>query len=315
MSVYLGCTPLELLAGDEGAAPEAKPVRKGRTLVIVFLRGGADGLNLVIPFKDANYARLRKSITVGAPSDAAPAGRALDLDGTFGLHPRLRALHPLFQSGDAVALHAVGHDRNTRSHFEEQDVWETGVTGNTLNSDGWVNRHLLTSTGHGPLRAVAIGDALPRIMHGKCCAYAVQGIDDLTLPDGRTDKAAVAGALEHAYRSKAKRQAGEARDLLAQTGQATLEGIEQLQKLIGQAYKPEAAYPNTDLARQLMQAARLIASSRRRSGSRCSRWTTAAGTRTSTRAAPTGRSPTLRRGSPRRSRRSTRTSAPARPTS
>jgi uncharacterized protein (DUF1501 family) len=258
VSAYLGCTPLDLLAEDGGEAPAAKPVKKGRTLVVVFLRGGADGLNLVVPYKDPNYGRLRGSIQIGAPSDTNPAGRALDLDGTFGLHPRLRALLPLFKSGDAVALHAVGHDRNTRSHFEEQDVWETGVTGNTLNSDGWVNRHLVTSAGHGPIRAVAIGDTLPRIMHGKCCAYAVQGIDDLSLPDGRTDRKVVGQALEHAYRSKAKKQAGEARDLLAQTGQATLEGIEQLQKLIGQAYKPAAPYPNTDLARQLMQGARLI---------------------------------------------------------
>lgn len=252
LAVYLGVTPMELLAEEK-----LKPVKKGKTLVLVFQRGGLDGLNFLVPWKDPDYARLRKSIALPAPSDKAD-GRVLDLDGLFGLNPRLAALMPLFKKGQAVGIHAVGHDRNTRSHFEEQDVWETGVTGNTINSDGWVNRHLLTSTGHGPIRAVAIGNALPRIMHGKCCAYAVQGVDDLALPDTRTDKAVVGAALEHAYKKDAQKRAGDARELIAQTGQSTLEGIEKLKDLVGREYKPAAAYPQTDFARQLMQAARLI---------------------------------------------------------
>ena len=59
-------------------------------------------------------------------------GGVVDLDGFFGLHPRAAALAPLFQKGQAVALQAVGYALNTRSHFEEQDTWETGVSGNTL---------------------------------------------------------------------------------------------------------------------------------------------------------------------------------------
>lgn len=255
LGAYLGVTPFDLLAEDAAAPP---PVKKGKTLVLVFLRGGVDGLNLVIPWKDTNYAKLRKQIQIPSPTRDKDAAAALDLDGFFGLHPRLASLLPFFKDGTAAALHAVGHDRNTRSHFEEQDVWETGVTGNTVNSDGWVNRHLLTSSGHGPIRAVAIGDALPRIMHGKCCAYAVRGIDDLSLPNARTDSATVGAALEHAYKKDAKKRTGDARDLLADTGQATLEGIEKLRGVVGQKYVPKAPYPQTDIARQLMQAARLI---------------------------------------------------------
>lgn len=259
IGAYLGVTPFDLFAEDPAAAaPAVAPVKKGKTLVLVFMRGGVDGLNLVIPWKDKNYASLRKSIQIPAPSREKAEGRALDLDGFFGLHPRMAALLPFFKDGTAAALHAVGHDRNTRSHFEEQDVWETGVTGNTVNSDGWVNRHLLTSSGHGPIRAVAIGDGLPRIMHGKCCAYAVRGIDDLSLPSARTDDATVGAALEHAYRKDAKKKTGDARDLLADTGQATLEGIEKLRGIVGKKYEPKAPYPQTDIARQLMQAARLI---------------------------------------------------------
>src|SRR5690606_25977176 len=131
-----------------------------------FLRGGADGLNLVVPHGDRHYQQLRQTLAV--PGPAAGSGAAIDLDGSFGPNPRLGALKPLFDENLAVAAHAVGYDRNTRSHFEEQDTWETGVVGNTINSDGWLNRHLLTSTSPtgSNLRAVAIGDALPRIMHG-----------------------------------------------------------------------------------------------------------------------------------------------------
>jgi uncharacterized protein (DUF1501 family) len=252
-AAYLGVCPLKLLAED---GPKAA-VRKGKTLVVIFLRGGADGLNLVIPHGDKNYARLRKTIRIAQP-DPKAQNAALDLDGYFGLHPKLSPLVPWFESGHAVAVHAVGHEKNTRSHFEEQDVWETGVTGNTINSDGWLNRHLATSEGFGPIRAVAIGSTLPRILHGKECACAIGGVEDLTLPDGRADRSKVAAALEHAYKADPKKYRGAARDLVEQAGKTTLDGIRELQGLAGKGYTPAAKYPESDLANRLKQAARLI---------------------------------------------------------
>jgi uncharacterized protein (DUF1501 family) len=253
VAAYLGvCPVLPALAGD---AP-APTVRKGRTLVVIFLRGGADGLNLVVPHADPAYAGLRKGIGVGAPG--TPGG-ALDLDGFFGLNPRMSALKPLFDAGRCAALHAVGYDRNTRSHFEEQDTWETGVVGNTIHSDGWLNRHLATSAGRGPVRAVSIGDALPRIMQGRATAYAVRGLDELKLP--RTaremDPAAVSAALEHAYTAAGASVRSEATDLLARSAGATLEGVRELEAL-GAGPKDPPGYPKTDLARKLAQVARLI---------------------------------------------------------
>ncbi len=247
-AVCLGADPLSVFAD-----PAGKSARRGKTLVVVFLRGGADGLNLIVPFADPGYAKLRRSIAIAPPG---AEGGALDLDGSFGIHPRLHALVPHFASGLAVAAHAVGHARNTRSHFEEQDVWETGVVGNTMASDGWVNRHLATCAGNGPIRAVAIGDTLPRIMQGKVAAYAISGVDDLTLPSDQTDPATLAGGLQRAYGAGAG--AGSARDLLGQTGKTTLEGIRELQSLVGKEYVPVAPYPETDLARKLREAARLI---------------------------------------------------------
>ncbi len=254
IGAYLGVAPLNLLGMAGAAEPAPCTVRRGKTLVVIFLRGGADGLNLVIPFGDPHYAQLRKSIEV--PATGADA--AIDLDGFFALHPRLAPLTPLFDSGLAVAAHAVGYDKNTRSHFEEQDVWETGIVGNTVGSDGWLNRHLATSQGHGRIRAVAIGDNLPRILRGTVPAYAIRGIEDLTLPGDRGRTTMLAAGLEHAYCTPPREHTGSARDLLARTTGATLQGMKELQHLTDRRYVPSAPYPQTELAGRLMQVARLI---------------------------------------------------------
>ncbi len=280
LAAYCGVTPLRLLA-EAGLDPNnLQRVRRDKTLVVIFLRGGMDGLNFVVPFADPGYYKLRHQIAL--PQPGKPNG-IIDLNGFFGLHPDAAALAPLFKNGQAVALQAVGYDRNTRSHFEEQDTWETGVSGNTINSDGWLNRHLLTSEGHGPIRAVSIGDALPRILRGRAPAFSVRGITDLGLfpekqkgfaPDSQ-DR--IAAALEHAYccdprvaaAAAAAHQpapaaaagaddARSARDLLSQTAQTTFEGIQELKAITSRPYTPAAKYPTSDLGLRLEQVARLI---------------------------------------------------------
>ncbi|MHC4492555.1 MAG: DUF1501 domain-containing protein, partial [Planctomycetota bacterium] len=254
LSAYLGVAPFDWLARAGAAQAE---VNRGKCLVVIFLRGGADGLNMVVPYGDAHYARLRPGIGVAPPGP--DEGRAVDLDGYFGLHPRMAALEPLFRSGMAVAAHAVGYDQNTRSHFEEQDVWETGLIGNTVSSDGWVNRHLATSNGDGRIRAVAIGDNLPRILHGKVPAYAIRGLEDMTIPGAdATVTARVTAALEHAYCTEPREHQSSARDVLARTAGTTLEGLKELQALTAQPYEPAVDYPGGELARRLAQVARLI---------------------------------------------------------
>ena len=257
LTAYLGVAPFDLLATASAPLLGRATARRGKTLVVLFLRGGADGLNLVVPYGDPAYAQLRRSIAVAAPGRGQ--GSAIELDGYFGLHPRLAPLKSFFDSNVAVAAHAVGYDQNTRSHFEEQDVWETGIIGNTVNSDGWVNRHLATSDGDGRIRAVAIGDTLPRILHGSAPAYAVRGISDLTLPESRGgDAGRVMAALEHAYCTSPPEHTGAARDLLSRTASTTLEGVRELQDVAGRKYEPAVPYPETELARRLMQVACLI---------------------------------------------------------
>src|SRR5581483_5865271 len=90
-----------------------------RTLVVVFLRGAADGLTLVAPVGDDNYHKFRPRLAV-EKKDAVP------LDGTFGLHPNLRPLEAAWKEGDLAILHGAGGESDTRSHFEAQDLMEHG---------------------------------------------------------------------------------------------------------------------------------------------------------------------------------------------
>ncbi len=251
LALYCGFAPGRLLN-----AAETTTVRPGKTLVVIFLRGGMDGLNFIVPHGDPAYQGLRKNLRIAAPGQT---DGAIDLDGFFGLHPRAGALKDLFAKGQARALHAVGYDLNTRSHFEEQDTWETGVIGNTISSDGWLNRHLLTSGGNGPVRAVSIGDNLPRILRGKAPAFALHGIADLKLPSvSKNDDVAMRAALEHAYCTPLPEHHLAAQDLLSDTARTTLDGIDVIKKAAAQKYQPDATYPKNEFARRLSEAARLI---------------------------------------------------------
>ena len=167
---------------------------------------------------------------------------------------------PLFKNGNVRALQAVGYAKNTRSHFEEQDTWETGVAGNALSADGWLNRHLASSTGHGAIRAVAIGGNLPRMLRGSAPAYAIRGIGDLAMPAMAGDADVLRAALETAYCTKPDAAHQPLADLLAQTASATLEGTRQLEALAKEEYQPAngASYANNGVARQFREAARLI---------------------------------------------------------
>jgi uncharacterized protein (DUF1501 family) len=263
LAAYLGVAPLNVLAAVGRPNLIRPTVAKGKTLVVIFLRGGADGLNLVIPHGDENYAKLRPTIAIPNPAAAGDAStKAIDLDGFYGLHPRLAPIAPYFDEGLAVAAHAVGYDQNTRSHFEEQDTWETGIVGNTVGSDGWVNRHLATSEGRGVIRAVSIGDNLPRILHGPAAAYAIRGLEDLGMSSKGVDPEKVTAALEHAYCTPEpaahKSATQNARDLLDMTAHNTLEGLAQLKAVTAQKYEPVKPYPKTDIGNKLLQMARLI---------------------------------------------------------
>ncbi|MFZ6645253.1 DUF1501 domain-containing protein [Undibacterium sp. TJN25] len=139
-------------------------VDNSRKLVVIMLRGAVDGLNVVAPYGDADYMRLRPTIALGRPGQE---NGALDLDGYFGLHPALADLQPLWQQKKLAFVHASGSPDTTRSHFDAQDYLESATPGRKSTQDGWMNRLLTGLPGQTtPTRAISIGPVMPRILSG-----------------------------------------------------------------------------------------------------------------------------------------------------
>lgn len=142
-----------------------------RKLVVVLLRGAADGLNVVVPHGEPNYYRLRPTIAVPRPGQE---DGAIDLDGYFGLHPALSDLLPLWRQGKLAFVQASGSPDPTRSHFDAQDFMESGTPGRKATVDGWMNRLLSNLPGTAtPTRAISIGPVMPRILSGRMAATNV----------------------------------------------------------------------------------------------------------------------------------------------
>ena len=108
-----------------------------KKLVVIFLRGGVDGLNVVAPYGDPTYYSLRPTIALARPGTG---NGALDLDGHFGLHPALAPLMPYWRSKSLAFVHASGSPDSSRSHFDAQDYMESGVPGEKMIASGWLNR-------------------------------------------------------------------------------------------------------------------------------------------------------------------------------
>ncbi len=258
-----------------GALPQeaAAPAKKKRTLVVVFLRGGCDGLNLVVPHGDPDYASLRRGLAVPGPGGSAAS--AVDIDGYFGLHPAAGALAPLFQRGVVAAAHAVGHPANTRSHFEEQDRWElaqpdTESEGTNLGAPGWLGRYLALAEGvpRGPIRALALGRGVPRSLRGPLPALAISSLSELTVPGDSKALDSTMNALRRAYAKNRQdaeaaktsgglRQKG-ARSLLERDGAATLGAMRRLAEVAQRPFEVHGDYPSGQLGAHFLEAARLI---------------------------------------------------------
>jgi uncharacterized protein (DUF1501 family) len=140
--------------------------RDPRLLVIV-LRGALDGLAAVAPVGDPNWQRLRGdlALTADGPTPSLP------LDNMFGLHPAMPVLHRLYKNGQASILHAVATPYRERSHFDGQDVLESGHAAPGFNDSGWLNRALTTLAPAGRISgqsrsAMAIGPVAPLVVRG-----------------------------------------------------------------------------------------------------------------------------------------------------
>jgi uncharacterized protein (DUF1501 family) len=134
-------------------------------LIVIIMRGAVDGLAAVPPYGDPDYARMRGGLAIAAPG--AMDG-ALRLDNLFGLHPQLAFLHESFAAGELTVFHAVATGYRDRSHFDGQDVLESGVIVPHASQTGWLNRALATQPtgGRSAERGVALGSNVPLMMRG-----------------------------------------------------------------------------------------------------------------------------------------------------
>lgn len=209
-----------LVAPRSGRADalRAEPVTGTPVLLCVFLRGAADGLSMVVPHADDEYYRLRPSIAVPRPGER---GGARDLDGRFGLHPRLKALLPAYQAGELALLHAVGSPHPTRSHFEAQDFMESGVVGDRAVSRGWLGRYFASKpVARGDaLRAVAISSRAPLSLRGCADALSTSSLRDFRLQSSPELEPALRQGFQRLYRA-------DGADLAERAGQRALGATE-----------------------------------------------------------------------------------------
>src|SRR6266404_3664196 len=211
-----------------------------KQLVVLFQRGAADGLNIVVPFGEQNYYRMRPTIAISEPRRGS-ADVAVDLDGFFGLHPSLASLVPLFHKNELAIVHAAGSPDPTRSHFDAQDFMESGTPGRKATEDGWLNRALETvpEEDASPFRAVAMGPNLPRMLHGGAPAIALPDLKQFKVMAQEPGTGQIVeGGFEAMYAQTVDHA-------LHGTGTETFEAIDLLRKADPAKYQPEngAQYP------------------------------------------------------------------------
>ncbi|HEY6127864.1 MAG TPA: DUF1501 domain-containing protein [Candidatus Acidoferrum sp.] len=233
----------------------ATPSSGKKQLVVLFQRGAADGLNIVVPFGEQNYYRMRPSIAIPEPR-SGKADCAVDLDGFFGLHPSLAPLAPLFHQHELAIVHAAGSPDPTRSHFDAQDFMESGTPGRKATEDGWLNRALesVPEENASPFRAVAVGANLPRMLRGSAPAIALPDVRQFKVMAQNSSMGQVAeGGFEAMYAQTVDHA-------LRGTGTETFEAIDMLRKADPEKYKPEngANYGKSRLGQNLQQIGQLL---------------------------------------------------------
>src|SRR5687768_15857079 len=138
-------------------------------IISVFLRGGADGLSLCVPFGDANYYTGRPTIAIPRPDSTATATRGIALDNFFALPRAMQALYPSYEAGNLLVVHATGSVDPSRSHFDAQKFIEVGKPRDPGIVTGWLGRHLASvppMRTDAPLRALGFASGLQKTLVG-----------------------------------------------------------------------------------------------------------------------------------------------------
>ncbi|MHB1021489.1 MAG: DUF1501 domain-containing protein [Acidobacteriaceae bacterium] len=233
-------------------AQAATAAANKKKLVVIFQRGAADGLNLVVPYAEPSYYQMR-------PTIAIPQNQVLDLNGFFGLHPAMASFKPLYDQGHLAIVHAAGSPDMTRSHFDAQDYMESGTPGIKATQDGWLNRALRAEDmehigrKHTAFRAIALGSQVPLTLQGKIPAVAMSNVQNFAI--GGRGPAAL--PINKAFQSMYDESSD---SVLHSTGEETFDAVRMLKAANPAQYRPApgANYPNGAFGNSLKQVAQLL---------------------------------------------------------
>ncbi|MGI9104138.1 MAG: DUF1501 domain-containing protein [Terriglobales bacterium] len=225
------------------------PATGKRRMVVIFQRGAADGLNIVVPHAEPSYYAMR-------PTIAIPRQQVIDLDGFFGLHPAMASFKQVWEQGHLAIVHAAGSPDPTRSHFDAQDYMESGTPGLKATEDGWLNRAVKDTppSGHdSAFRAIALGTSLPRMLAGSAPAVAVSNVNDFGVGGRNPQAQPIASTFESMYAESVDAA-------LHGTGKETFDAVKMLKSADPSRYTPApgATYPRGPLGNALRQVAQLM---------------------------------------------------------
>jgi uncharacterized protein (DUF1501 family) len=235
--------------------PARAKAAPGDVLVAIFLRGGWDALNVVVPFGEGrHYFDKRPTLAIREPDGSATS--AINLDGFFGFHPALRPLKEVYDGGKLAVIHATGSPNPTRSHFDAMEVIERGTPMDKNTASGWINRHLQSAAwkNDSPFRAVGMGTMVPVSMRGPISALALKSITDFHL-GGREDQlAAIQQSLASLYTVAAPT------NMLTTQAADVFSTMDMIKQLAASGYTPASGvtYPETEFGLGLKQVAQLI---------------------------------------------------------
>jgi len=227
--------------------------RERDVLVVIFLRGGMDGLSAVVPYGDPDLYTARPSLAISPPGQS---DGAIDLDGFFGFAPACAPLMDAYQRGDLALVHATGSTDPSRSHFTAQRHMETGAPnlGYLGITDGWIGRHLQTISpmGRGVLRGLAVQSILPRSMVGGPAVLPIREPDNFRFPGDPALSAALRGVMEGVYSS--------ADEPLRGAANSSFGAIDLLGTVDFDNYQPQngAVYPPDEFGEALVSTAAMI---------------------------------------------------------
>jgi uncharacterized protein (DUF1501 family) len=257
--VAFGATVPTFLGRTAFAAGDTN--KKDTILVVVQLTGGNDGLNTVIPYADAEYAKLRPTLKI-------PKAQVKKLNDSLGLHPALEGMAKLYEDGAMAVVQGVGYPNPSQSHFRSMDIWQAASMAESA-SEGWIGKalkfapspafHVATKNEPAPL---ALAGAPARVP-------SITSLNDFQLkvtdgPDVRQQKAIIEGAANMPGESVSRKMTGpdptangNLLDFVSRTAVNTYASSKRLQE-IGKNYVAKEPYPQTGLAERLKLAAQLI---------------------------------------------------------